>query len=62
MAEEAAELGLEALAITDHHGFYGVVRFAEAARWVSPVCSGQRSPSGLQSRDRGQPIRTDAIW
>jgi error-prone DNA polymerase len=25
-------LGLEALAITDHAGFYGVVRFAEAAR------------------------------
>src|SRR5580698_10506753 len=28
----AHELGLEALALTDHHGFYGVVRFAEAAR------------------------------
>ncbi len=32
LAEEAARLGLEALAITDHAGFYGVVRFAEAAR------------------------------
>ncbi len=32
LAEEAARLGLEALALTDHHGFYGVVRFAEAAR------------------------------
>src|SRR5881628_3381208 len=31
LAEEAARLGLEALAITDHDGFYGVVRFAEAA-------------------------------
>src|SRR5690606_28499740 len=29
---EAARLGLEALALTDHDGFYGVVRFAEAAR------------------------------
>ncbi|MFZ1062090.1 MAG: error-prone DNA polymerase [Acidimicrobiales bacterium] len=29
---EAARLGLGALALTDHHGFYGVVRFAEAAR------------------------------
>ncbi len=29
---EAVRLGLEALAITDHNGFYGVVRFAEAAR------------------------------
>ncbi len=31
LAEEAARLGLEALAITDHDGLYGVVRFAEAA-------------------------------
>jgi error-prone DNA polymerase len=34
LATEAARLGLEALAITDHDGFYGVVRFAEAAREV----------------------------
>ena len=34
LAEEAARLGLAALAITDHDGFYGVVRFAEAARAV----------------------------
>jgi error-prone DNA polymerase len=32
LAEEATRLGLEALAVTDHDGFYGVVRFAEAAR------------------------------
>src|SRR5438128_6679604 len=31
LVEEAARLGLEALAITDHDGMYGVVRFAEAA-------------------------------
>jgi error-prone DNA polymerase len=34
LAEEAARLGLAALALTDHDGFYGVVRFAEAAREV----------------------------
>jgi error-prone DNA polymerase len=34
LAEEAVRLGLEALAVTDHDGFYGVVRFAEAARAV----------------------------
>ena len=34
LVEEAARLGLEALALTDHDGFYGVVRFAEAARAV----------------------------
>ncbi|MEL7209377.1 MAG: PHP domain-containing protein, partial [Actinomycetota bacterium] len=32
LAEEAVRLGLEAVALTDHDGFYGVVRFAEAAR------------------------------
>ncbi|MCB1251066.1 MAG: PHP domain-containing protein, partial [Acidimicrobiales bacterium] len=32
LAEEADRLGLEALALTDHDGCYGIVRFAEAAR------------------------------
>jgi error-prone DNA polymerase len=32
LVEEAVRLGLTALAITDHDGLYGVVRFAEAAR------------------------------
>jgi error-prone DNA polymerase len=32
LADEAARLGLTALAVTDHDGFYGVVRFALAAR------------------------------
>lgn len=31
MVEEAARLGLRALALTDHNGLYGAVRFAEAA-------------------------------
>ena len=34
LAEVAHELGLSALAITDRHGFYGAVRFAQAAREV----------------------------
>src|SRR5215210_2942825 len=34
LAEEADRLGLEALALTDHDGLYGVVRFSEAARAV----------------------------
>ncbi|ROS74350.1 error-prone DNA polymerase [Cellulomonas sp. PhB143] len=34
LAAEAARLGLSALAVTDHDGLYGVVRFAEAARAV----------------------------
>jgi error-prone DNA polymerase len=32
LAAEASRLGLSALALTDHNGLYGVVRFAEAAR------------------------------
>ncbi|MGB8197880.1 MAG: PHP domain-containing protein, partial [Acidimicrobiales bacterium] len=32
LAAEGARLGLSGLALTDHHGFYGIVRFAEAAR------------------------------
>ncbi|MFJ3956061.1 error-prone DNA polymerase [Arthrobacter sp. NPDC090010] len=31
LVEEAVRLGLHALAVTDHDGFYGVVRLAEAA-------------------------------
>lgn len=31
LVEEAARLGLDALALTDHDGFYGIVNFAEAA-------------------------------
>jgi error-prone DNA polymerase len=34
LVEQAARLGLEALALTDHDGMYGVVRFAEAAAEV----------------------------
>ena len=32
LVEEAVRLGLTGLALTDHDGLYGVVRFAEAAR------------------------------
>ncbi len=35
LAEEAYRLGLTGLAITDHDGFYGVVRFSGMAREVS---------------------------
>ncbi|MEO7125960.1 MAG: error-prone DNA polymerase [Nakamurella sp.] len=32
LVAESVRLGLDALALTDHNGFYGAVRFAEAAR------------------------------
>ncbi|MDF2805983.1 MAG: error-prone polymerase [Cellulosimicrobium sp.] len=57
LAAEGARLGLSALALTDHDGLYGVVRFAEAARKVGlptvfgaelhlPVVEHGRTPAG----------------
>ena len=48
LAEEAERLGLHALAITDHDGFYGIVRFAEAAEslQVKTVFGAELSLSG----------------
>jgi error-prone DNA polymerase len=34
LVAEASRLGLEALGLTDHHGLYGLVRLAAAARAV----------------------------
>jgi error-prone DNA polymerase len=54
MAEEAARLGLEALAVTDHDGMYGVVRFAEAARAVGmPTVFGAELSLGLTRPQNG---------
>ena len=56
LAEEAARLGLEALAITDHDGFYGVVRFAEAADAVGlPTVFGAELSLGLTKPQNGVP-------
>jgi error-prone DNA polymerase len=54
LVEEAARLGLEALAITDHDGMYGVVRFAEAARAVGmPTVFGTELSLGLTCPQNG---------
>jgi error-prone DNA polymerase len=54
LATEAARLGLEALALTDHDGFYGVVRFAEAAREVGmPTVFGTELTLGLTEPQNG---------
>ena len=48
LAEEAARLNLDALALTDHDGMYGVVRFAEAARAVGlPTIFGAEMSVGM---------------
>jgi error-prone DNA polymerase len=50
LVEEAARLGLEALALTDHDGFYGVVRFAEAARALGlPTVFGAEVTLGIDA-------------
>ena len=51
LAEEAARLRLEALAVTDHDGMYGIVRFAEAAKGALPshrVREAEPSPDALR--------------
>src|SRR5215210_5726243 len=56
LAEEAARLGLEALALTDHDGLYGVVRFAEAARAAGlPTVFGAELTLGVERYEPGQP-------
>ncbi|HEY6530822.1 MAG TPA: error-prone DNA polymerase [Acidimicrobiales bacterium] len=56
LVEEAARLGLEALALTDHDGFYGVVRFAEAARELGmPTIFGAELTLGRTTVPVGEP-------
>jgi error-prone DNA polymerase len=48
LVDEAARLGLAGLAVTDHDGCYGVVRFAEAARGAGlPTVFGAELTLGL---------------
>ena len=55
LVEEAERLGLHALAVTDHDGFYGIVRFAEAAeaRAVKTVFGAELS-LGLPAPQKGE--------
>ena len=54
LVEEAARLGLEAIALTDHDGLYGVVRFAEAARELGlPTVFGAELSLGLTKPQNG---------
>ncbi|HVQ96464.1 MAG TPA: error-prone DNA polymerase [Mycobacteriales bacterium] len=54
LAEEAARLGLTALALTDHDGMYGVVRFAEAAKVMQvPTLFGAELSLGLDGPQNG---------
>jgi error-prone DNA polymerase len=54
LVEEAIRLGLDALALTDHDGMYGVVRFAEAASAVGmPTIFGAELSLGLTKPQNG---------
>ncbi|MGH3721526.1 MAG: error-prone DNA polymerase [Pseudonocardiaceae bacterium] len=56
LVEEAARLGLDAIAITDHDGMYGVVRFAEAARELGvKTVFGAELSLGLTAPQNGVP-------
>lgn len=60
LAQEAARLDLSAMAITDHDGLYGVVRFAQAARAAGvPTVFGAElhlpDPGGVLEPPTGSP-------
>ncbi len=56
LAEEAVRLGLTGLALTDHDGFYGVVRFSEAARELGlPTVFGAELSLDLPAPQNGEP-------
>jgi error-prone DNA polymerase len=56
LAEEAARLGLTGLAVTDHDGFHGVVRFSQAARELRlPTIFGAELSLGLTRPRSGEP-------
>ena len=67
LAAEAARLGLSALAVTDHDGLYGVVRFSQAAKAVKvptvfgaelhlPAPDGRRHPRERTRATPGLPV------
>jgi error-prone DNA polymerase len=52
LVDEAVRLGLAGLAVTDHDGFYGVVRFAMAAKGVGlPTVFGTELTLGIERHD-----------
>ncbi|WP_423181574.1 error-prone DNA polymerase [Arthrobacter sp. NyZ413] len=55
LVEEAVRLGLHALALTDHDGFYGIVRMAEAAEAYSlKTVFGAELSLGLSKPQHGE--------
>ena len=63
LVAEAARLGLDALALTDHDGLYGVVRFAETARALGAGVGLRRRahPGGAARRSKGRTGAPDPV-
>src|SRR5262249_58036822 len=59
LVEEAVRLDLRAIALTDHDGLYGVVRFAEAAKELDmrTVFGAELSLAGGARTDEADPPR-----
>jgi error-prone DNA polymerase len=63
LVQRAADLGYEALAVTDHHGFYGVSRFYQVARAIGfPAVYGVEI--GLEPDPPGpaDPVEAAEVW
>src|SRR5690606_11972585 len=61
LVDEAVRLGLHAIALTDHDGFYGIVRLAEAAEgtglrtvYGAELSLGLRAPQNGQADPEGE--------
>ena len=62
LVAEAARLGLDALALTDHDGLYGVVRFAETARALGmPAVFGSELTLVESGRSKGRTGAPDPV-
>jgi error-prone DNA polymerase len=64
LVAEAARLGLEALALTDHDGMYGVPQFAQAAARLADRGTRLRTVFGAElslPSDRGAELRTGGL-
>ncbi|MCH8982712.1 MAG: error-prone DNA polymerase [Acidobacteria bacterium] len=63
LAERAVELGYEALAVTDHDGFYGVSRFWQAAKETGlPVIYGVEISLEMNPGGASDPIIRAESW
>ena len=63
LVEEGERLGISAIALTDHNGFYGIVKFSKAARdsSVTPLYGAEISVGTSKSRSFGNDPEGDHL-